>query len=120
MEAILSFLWDDVCEPIWFMRNEILHSTVSHVSTDDMMTLADRLQWYLRHQDEVLDYRHRFLVDYDENKIYRWSIRDMCRQKVTMLDNARHWYTNECNTRAQNQTTITNWFDKYMELRSGN
>ena len=118
MEAILSFLWDDFCEPIWFMRNEILHSTVSHVSTDDMMTLADRLLWYLRHQDEVLDYRHRFLVDYDENKIHHWS-RDTRRQKVTMLDNARHWYTNECNTRAQSQTTITNWFDKYMTLRSG-
>ena len=36
-----------------------------------------------------------------------------------MLDNARHWYANECTTRARNQTTIINWFGKYMKLRSG-
>ena len=83
-----------------------------------MLTLADRLLWYKRHQGEVLDYRHRFLVDYDEDKIHRWS-RSVRQQKVTMLDNARHWYANECTTRARNQTTITNWFDKYMKLRSG-
>jgi hypothetical protein len=26
------------------------------VSTDDMITFAHRLQWYIRHQHEVLDY----------------------------------------------------------------
>ena len=34
MEFILSFLWDSICEPVWFTQNEILHSTTSHVTTD--------------------------------------------------------------------------------------
>ena len=83
-----------------------------------MVTLDDRLQWYIRHQHKVLDYRHRFLVDYDVDVIARWS-RSIRKQKITMLDNARHWYTTQCNTRAKNQSTIHDWMDKYIRLRNG-
>ena len=83
-----------------------------------MSTLQDRLEWYIRHQVEVLDYRHRFLVDYNTEVIQRWS-RSTRRQKLTLLDNARKWYTTQCENRERNQTTIHDWFDRYIRLRNG-
>lgn len=118
MEAILRFLWDSICEPIWFIRNEIHHSKESCVSTDDMVTLDDRLRWYLRHQARILDYRHRFLVDYDVDVIASWS-RSTRQQKITLLDNARKWYAKRCEIRARNQSTMHDWMDKYTRLRNG-
>ena len=73
MAQILSMTWDHICEALWKTRNQIKHSPESHVADDEMTDLQSRLSWYLRHQNDVLDYRHRFLVDYSDDSITRMS-----------------------------------------------
>ena len=34
-------------------------------------------------------------------------------------DSTRKWYANQCENKARNQSTIDDWFDKYIRLRSG-
>jgi hypothetical protein len=118
MEFLLSKLWDDICEPIWAARNNILHNKKNHVSKDEMIQLRDKLHWYQRHQDEVLDYRHRFLVDFSPEDADRWT-RATRRAKLSMLDNARTFYKMQLHNRSKNQSTISDWVHSYTKLRSG-
>ena len=118
MAQILSMTWDHICEALWKTRNMIKHSPDSHVAADEMTDLQSRLSWYLRHQNDVLDYRHRFLVDYSDESISRMS-RTTRRAKLELLNNARTYYETECLQRATNQSTIFDWLHSYKELRSG-
>ena len=118
MAQLLSMTWDHICEALWKTRNQIKHSPESHVATDEMTDLQSRLSWYLRHQNDVLDYRHRFLVDYSDDSITRMS-RTTRRAKLELLNNARTYYETECLQRATNQSTIFDWLHSYKELRSG-
>ena len=118
METIISAIWDDICCPIWIERNNIKHSRDNCLVDTEMADLSDRLLWYLRHQDNVLDYRHRFLADFDPQDVRRWS-RASRRAKLETLNNAREYFEVECQQKAQNQTTIINWLQQSKELRSG-
>ena len=71
-ETLLTLLWDDICEPIWKARCNIKHNTKNISSLDEMSSLADKPMWYHQHQDEVLDYCHRFLVDYTLSNVECW------------------------------------------------
>ena len=73
-----------------------------------METLIERIQWYRRHQNSVLDYRHRFLADVSDATIERWT-RASRRTHLALLDNARDYYEIERNQRNNNQTTIDDW-----------
>ena len=42
---LLAMIWDHLCEPIWTSRNNILHSSNNHVTTDEMSSLKDKLLW---------------------------------------------------------------------------
>ena len=117
-ELLLTLLWDEICEPIWAARNNIKFHKKNFSSLDEMSTLSDKLHWYQRHQDEVLDYRHRFLVDYSSEDVGHWT-RATRRAKLEMLNNARKFYEVECKQNAQQQTTIYNWMARYKKLRSG-
>ena len=117
-ELLLMLLWDELCESMWAMRDAINNSKDSHVEVNEMATMADRLAWYLRHHEEVLDYRHRYLCRYTTKDITSWS-RATRRAKLEMLNNARDYYATECQQRAVSQSTIYNWLHSYMELRSG-
>ena len=55
-----------------------------------MNDLETRLKWYLRHQETVLNYRHRFLVDFTDDSITHWS-RNARRAKLGILNNARDY-----------------------------
>ena len=118
MEMILALIWDEICERLWEARNNILHSDKNHVKQDDMSILESNLLWYKRHQEEVLDYRHRFLADFSAEDVGKWS-RATRRAKVELLNNARKYYETECNQRARNQSTIFDWLHSYTILRSG-
>ena len=73
-----------------------------------MSSLKDKLLWYQRHQDEVLDYRHRFLADFELFDLKRWS-RATVRAHVKRLNNARRYFQRECKHQAINQSMINNW-----------
>ena len=117
-ELILTLLWDTICEPLWKMRNSINNSKDSHVEVDDMATMADRLRWYQRNQERVLDYRHRILCTYTDKDIQKWT-RATRRARLEMLNNARKYYATECQQKQAGQSTIYNWLHSYKELRSG-
>ena len=118
METIISALWDDICCPIWIERNNIKHSRDNCLVDTEMADLSDRLLWYLRHRDNVLDYRHRFLADFKPDDIRRWS-RASRQAKLETLNNARDYYEVKCQQKARNQTTIITWLHQSKELCSG-
>ena len=99
-------------------RNSILHYTKNHVSLDELTTMAEKLSWYRDNQHEVLDYRHRYLADNNETTIQGCSA-NLRRAQLALLDSARRYHNTEIGQRQQNQTTITDWFSRYMQLRSG-
>ena len=61
-EILLTLLWDEIYGLIWKARCNIKHNTENFSTLNEIASLADKLMWYHQHQDEVLDYRHRFLV----------------------------------------------------------
>ena len=88
MEMILALIWDQICERMWTARNNILHSDKNHVKQDDMPILESNPLWYKRHQDEFIDYRYRFLVEFSHKDVGKWS-QETRRAKVEMFNNAR-------------------------------
>ena len=73
MELIMTLIWDHICKHICEAWNSILHSKNNFSSVDDMSNMVDRLHWYQWYQDENLDYRHSFLVDYSTKNVGRWT-----------------------------------------------
>ena len=75
--------------------------------------MIERLEWYNRFQNEVLDYRHRFLIDFDDHEIQLMS-RDARSARLTLLDNAKRVYTLECRQKVHGQTVIPNFMVKRL------
>ena len=118
MEDVLSSLWDNMCERMWITRCNIKHSSNNKAAPHELQQLQDKLLWYLRHQDEVLDYRHRFLVQYKPEDVSCWS-RASRRARLESLNNASQYYKNECTQRARGQSTIYTWLNQFTRLRNG-
>ena len=118
MEDVLSLLWDNVCEKMWKTRCNIKHSPNNKATPHELQQLQDKLIWYLRHQDEVLDYRHRFLAQYTTEDVSRWS-RATRKAKLESLNNASQYYKTECTQRASGQLTIFTWLNQFTRLRNG-
>ena len=91
MEQLLAFIWGNICERLWKARNNIKYSKNNCIAMDKMSTLADRLKWFRHHQDQVLDHRHRFLTNFSDNDVDRWS-RDTRKAQLKVLTNAREFY----------------------------
>lgn len=119
MEQMVSLVWDHLCEQVWETRCSILHGNEKNAATlDEAKTTAEKLKWYLQHQNEVIDYRHRFLVDFTREDVDRWTLATR-RAKLTLLTNASKFYTNWLEQQAEHQSTIHDWLDSYMRLRNG-
>jgi hypothetical protein len=118
MEKILAILWDSLCEEIWMTRNGIRHSKENCVSSDELETMAEKLAWYRRHQNTVLDYRHQYLAENNDTTIAKWSA-PLRRAQLALLDSARQHYETDLDQRRGNRTTIMDWYSKFMKLRSG-
>ena len=102
---------------MWITRCNIKHSSNNKAAPHELQQLQDKLLWYLRHQDEVLDYRHRFLVQYKPEDV-SWS-RASRRARLESLNNASQYYKNECTQRARGQSTIYTWLNQFTRLRNG-
>ena len=118
IEQLLSWIWNDICEDAWNTRNNINNNIRNHALDDELVTLKDKLLWFQRHHQQVLDYRHQFLVAFTSDDVEQWS-RTTRRAKLNILNNAKDWYETECQQRAANQTTMYDWINSYTILRSG-
>ena len=87
---------------------KLKHNTKKISPRGKMSSLADKLMWYHRHQDEVLDYYHQFLIDYTLSNVERWT-RITRTSKVAMLNSAMRFYKVECGQLACRQSTIYDW-----------
>ena len=116
-KMLLTLLWDDICEPIWKTRYNIKHNTNNFSSLDKISSLADKLMWYHRHQDKVLNYHHQFLIDYTLSDVKRLT-RIARTSKVAILDSAMRFHKIKCGQSAHHQSTIYDWMSHNNKLRS--
>ena len=112
MELVLTLVWDNLCEQMWKQRNDIRHSKENEAKCNNEDSLKDQLRWYTRHRDEVMDYRHRYLAEYTEHDLQRWSHSTLV-AKVTTLTNCKEYYENKVKQRQKQQRTINDWRDQY-------
>ena len=118
MEMVLSILWENLCEPIWKARNEVKHSKSSCTSQDELTQMVEQLLWHQRHQDDVLDYRHRILAAFHADNVGRWFKATRI-ATLTMLDNAQHFYETQQYLQTQHQSTMEDWLNSYTKYAMG-
>jgi hypothetical protein len=70
---LLTLIWQGLCEPIWTLRNDILHRNPNPRVLTEMKSLADQLQWYWTHKRSVLAPPHYILAEYTSDDVKRWN-----------------------------------------------
>ena len=102
---LLTILWDGLCEPIWELRNNILHRRPNPTSLRETENLRDKLRWFRKHRSITIAPRHHFLTDYSEHDIERWD-RNQCRAQLRVLGNAQNIFEIECKQRMRGQRVM--------------
>ena len=106
---MLTLIWEGLCEPMWSLRNDILHKTPNPRTLTEMTTLKERLQWYRENKRLVLAPRHHTLAEYTNADIDRWN-RLQCRSQIRILDDAKLIFEIECKQRSSGQQVLTDIF----------
>jgi hypothetical protein len=106
---ILTYIWEGLCEPIWHLRNDILHNKPNPRTLTEMTLLSDRLRWYRDNKRLVLAPRHHILAEYTIENIDKWN-RLQRRQQLRVLDDAKRIYEIECKQRPSGQLVLTDIF----------
>ena len=106
---LLTLIWDGLCEPIWELRNNILHHKPNPTVLREMTNLRDRLKWYQRNKQMVIAPRHFFLTTYTDANIKDWQ-RDQCRAQLKLLEKAQQIFEIECRQRISGQQVLTDYF----------
>ena len=107
-EALTLISWDNLCEPTWHCQNGLYHKKKGKAGDAEAISTVARLLWYWEFQHEVLEYRHRFLIDYDERTAEN-MMREMRHSRLTLLNNARQSHATECRQTAKGQSVIPNY-----------
>jgi hypothetical protein len=108
---LLTILWDGLCEPVWEMRNNILHKKPNPTVLRETEHLWDKLDWFRRHKSIAIAPRHYFLASFTEEELRRWH-RSQCRAQLGVLENAQQIYELECQHRMRGQRVITEYFGR--------
>lgn len=108
-DTILRLMWEEVLTPLWNTRNDILHRQNNAFREVEGDRLAERIQWYFEHKQELLSVHDHHLARFDVATIHRMNC-ETRRQWVRHLDIARAAYENELAQRADNQPIITRYF----------
>ena len=67
-------MWDTInVQIMWAERNSIKHGKESQTLEHEISQQIDELIWYVRHQNEVLDYGHHYLTDFTIEDALHWS-----------------------------------------------
>jgi hypothetical protein len=70
---LLTLIWQGLCEPIWALRNDILHRNPNPRVLIEMTSLADQLQWFRTHKQSIIAPGHYILAEYTSDDIKRWN-----------------------------------------------
>lgn len=114
LARLIWIIWDQLVEPLWTTRNDILHRNTNYVSENTHAQLGDRLIWYTQHKDE-LSRRDQFLARHTLSQIEAMTTSQR-REWVRHLDVAQAAWAKEKTTMAVGQTLIT----QYFTLRDSN
>ena len=117
-ETILRIVWDDMCRKVWTQMNEIRNWEERETRIDEMNSLFTKLEWYHKHQDEVLHYKHWFLIDNNPEQLRKMRTGTL-KNKLKISTAAVEWQDIEDKQEKENQMTIYHWTDKYIQTRSG-
>ena len=110
MVFIVRTIWDDVVQPLWSTRNNILHNNPNFTSELTHTQLGDRMLWYLQHKDQLAR-QDRFLARYSSSCIDKMST-TIRREWIRHLDIARDAWTREQKTIDTGQTLLTQFFTR--------
>ena len=108
LARLIRIIWDDLIDPIWTTRNDILHHHTNYVSEGTHAQLGDRLIWYTQHREE-LSRSDQFLTWHTLGQIEAMSSNQR-REWVRHLDVARAAWATERAVLATGQRIITQYF----------
>ncbi len=108
LARLIRIIWDQLIEPLWNTRNDILHRNANYVSESMHAQLGDRLIWYTEHKDE-LSRRDQFLARHTLSQIEAMTTSQR-REWVRHLDVARAAWAKEKTILSKGQTLITQHF----------
>jgi hypothetical protein len=110
LACMILFLWFDVTDALWQVRNDIVHRSQNLNELAQEGMLDDQLKWYLSHYRTVLS-RH------DYKTATRYTVDDLDviplrtkRQWIHHLEVARTAFDQEKITLAPGQQLLTNYF----------
>jgi hypothetical protein len=106
---LLTILWDGLCEPVWEMRNNILHKKPNPTVLREAEHLREKLDWFRKQKSIAIAPRHYFLASFTEIETRRWD-RAQCRAQLGVLENAQRIFALECRQRMRGQRVITEYF----------
>ena len=110
MAFIVRTIWDEVIQPLWSVRNNILHNNPNFTTELTHTQLGDRMLWYLQHKD-YLARQDRFLARYSASCIDKMSTA-IRREWIRHLDIARDAWSREQKTIDTGQTLLTQFFNR--------
>jgi hypothetical protein len=65
LQIVLKSIWFDITEPMWHHRNELAHGTNSAIVSAIDKRLTEQLQWYRRHQHQLLPADQQYIRRYE-------------------------------------------------------
>ncbi len=114
MTLIVRTIWDDVIQPLWLVRNNILHNNPNFTSELTHTQLGERLLWYLQHKEHLAQ-QDRFIAQYSTSCIDKMSTA-IRREWVRHLDIARDAWTREQSIIDTGQTVLTQFFNRITHI----
>ena len=109
MDALQHLVWDDVVQPLWHTRNDILHGMENKHKERKESSLMEKISWYVRYRGDLLSFHDQSLAKIDISTLHR--MKHATKQAwVRHLDIARKAYANELRQLASKQDSITRYF----------
>lgn len=105
---LVTLIWDGWCEPLWELRNNILHKQPNPTELSAHRKIKERLKWFKRHKLEALLEQFRFLTDFSEDDLKYWN-RKNSRALLHHLEKGHKIYRFKCRQRYKGQRVITDW-----------
>ena len=112
MVFLVHTIWDELIQPLWTARNNILHNNPNFMTDLTHTQLGDRLLWYLRHKDQLAR-QDRFLARYSASCIDAMTT-TIRREWIRHLDIARNAWTREQKLIDTGQTVLTQFFSRII------
>ena len=108
---LLTILWDGLCEPMWELRNNILHKKPNPTVLRETEHLQEKLSWFRRHKSIAIAPHHYFLSSFTEVELQRWD-RSKCCAQLRVLESVQHIHELECHQRMRGQRVIPEYFSQ--------